>query len=346
MGISHKRSWYIDICPSFGSRCSSAAQQRVSTAVCHLLSKKGFTTLAYVNDFCGAHCTYSEAVRTFSEFETICDRLGLKIAPEKSAYPSTRMEWLGFVFDTVTMEVTIPESKLQEIIHLADEWTEKPRATRREYQSIAGKLNHIALCVIPARRFMARILTALRATPLHGWIPLPMDVRLDIAWFARYAQQSNGRYFLRPVLEKFHIKCDACLIGGGAFSSRGYYSLRFPLHWMTDHHISCLEALNFIIAVKSLIPPEANSIEVIVKTDNIASAYALTTGRACDPILAACARELWLVAAVRQLTITVEHAPGETLVLADALTRRHKSPDFERYIAKTVMCDHVLTPEL
>ena len=36
MGISHKGRYYTDICPSFGCRGSSAAQQRVSTTVCHL----------------------------------------------------------------------------------------------------------------------------------------------------------------------------------------------------------------------------------------------------------------------------------------------------------------------
>ena len=96
--------------------------------------------------------------------------------------------------------------------------------------------------------------------------------------------------------------------------------------------------------------------EVLVKTDNIANAFSLTTGKACDPVIAACSRELWLVAATNQLTIKVQHVPGETLALADALSRRHKSPDFEQYIhtvtalninsVNPVSCDHVLTQTL
>ena len=145
--------------------------------------------------------------------------------------------------------------------------------------------------------------------------------------------------------------------GGGAFSTLGYYNIRFPLQWAVDHHISRLEALNLIIALKSLIPEGTHCTEVVIKTDNIASAYSMTSGKARDPVIAACARELWLVAATHQLIITVEHVPGESLVLADALSRRYKSPDFDRYVMKTVtdlnlppvqpvLFDHVLTTNL
>ena len=130
---------------------------------------------------------------------------------------------------------------------------------------------------------------------------------------------------LRPTLDRFCIECDACLEGGGGFSPTHYYSARFPLDWILKYHISRLEALNVIFALKSLIPDDLHFTEIIIKTDSIAAAYSLTNSRAKDPVIASCAWELWLIAATCQLTITVEHAPGETLVLADGLSRRHKS---------------------
>ena len=357
MAIIQRGRYYIDICPSFGCRGSSAAQQRVSRAVCHLMHRRGFPTLAYIDDFCGAHATLPEAVNALATFESVCETLGLKIAPEKSSFPSTDMEWLGFHFNTRDMEITIPQPKLLKVLELMDTWMEKTHASRRDLQCLAGKLNHIALCVLPARRFMARILSSLRAAPQTGRVKLDEEARRDIHWFVRYAEASNGRLLLRPTLDQFPIECDACLEGGGGFSRDQYYSVRFPLEWILTHHISRLEALNIIIAVKSLIPDDLHSTEVVIKTDNIAAAYSLTTGKAKDPVIASCAMELWLIAATRQLTITVVHVPGESLVLADALSRRHKSPDFEAYIEQTVNTmnlsftesvhlDHVITPGL
>ena len=357
MGISHRQFFYVDVCPSFGCRGSGAAQQRVSTAVCHLMAGRGHPVLAYVDDFCGIHRSFSHAVEAFADFEALCHTLGLKIAPEKSAFPTTRMEWLGFVFDTKEMSVTIPSDKLREIEEIAALWLRKTSATRRELQVLAGKLNHVALCILPARRFMSRILSTLRSAPQSGYLAIGAELRRDVAWFARYAESCNGRMLLQPTLEKFHIECDACLDGAGAFSSKQYYDLRFPLAWSVEHHISRLEALNLIIALKSLIPDSLRCTEIVIKTDNIASAYSLTTGRSKDPVLAACARELWLIAALQQLTVTIEHVPGHSLVLADALSRRHKAPDFQQYVIKTVKelklkfvepvpCDDVLTPDL
>ena len=357
MGIVHRGSYYTDVCPSFGCRGSSAAQQRVSTAVCHLMATRGFDILAYIDDFCGAHATFDEAMHAFATFESLCETLGLKTAPEKSAYPSTTMEWLGFSFNTKSMEITIPQQKLKEVLSLTESWTTRTHATRRDLQSLAGKLNHVALCVLPARRFMARILANLRAAPQTGYVKVDEEASRDVAWFVRYAEASNGRVLLRPVLRQIRIECDACLEGGGGFSPTHYYSVRFPLSWMVNHHISRLEALNVIIALKSLLTDDLRCTEILIITDNIAAAYSLTTGRARDPVIASCARELWLIAATRQLTIKVEHAPGESLVLADALSRCHKSPDHENYITKTVYelnllpttpvhFDHVITTAL
>ena len=113
------------------------------------------------------------------------------------------------------MVITIPDDKLREIITITDAWSRKKSATRREYQILAGKLNHVALCILPAHRFMGRILTALRNSPQTGYTTVPRDVNLDIAWFSKYAEACNGRYLLRPITEKFYIECDACLEGGG-----------------------------------------------------------------------------------------------------------------------------------
>ena len=52
MCIKHCDMYYVVVCPSFGCRGISAAQQRVSRAICHLMETKGHSVLAYVDDFC------------------------------------------------------------------------------------------------------------------------------------------------------------------------------------------------------------------------------------------------------------------------------------------------------
>ena len=295
-----------------------------------------------MDDFCGAALTFSEALRSFSKFEALCAALGLRLAPDKTAFPSTSMEWLGRDFNSCDMTVTIPAQKLQEVRDLSTAWMFKRAASRRDLQVLAGKLLHISHCVTPARRFMSRVLALLRAAPPTGTVKIDSETRRDIQWFIDYADACNGRLLLSPSLPVFWIECDACLEGAGGFSAHHYYSFRFPPGDIENRHISQLEAINIVAAIKTLTPPSLHAHVVRVTTDNSASVHALNTGRTRDHLLAACARELWLIAALQQLQIELVHAPGETLILADALSRRHKHPSFEATVSK-ITCDRRIT---
>ena len=74
-----------------------------------------------------------------------------------------------------------------------------------------------------------------------------------------------------------------------------------------------------------------------MKTDNTGAKCALSTGRTRDPILAACAREIWLISAVKQVDILIFHAPGETLILSDALSRASFDPRLKKLARSLVL---------
>ena len=75
MGISHRGAYSVDVCSSFWCWGSGAAQQRVSTTVCHLMAGRAHPILAYVEDFCGIHNSYLDAVEAFADFEALCSTL-------------------------------------------------------------------------------------------------------------------------------------------------------------------------------------------------------------------------------------------------------------------------------
>ena len=53
------------------------------------------------------------------------------------------------------------------------------------------------------------------------------------------------------------------------------------------------------------------------------SQQALHTGKTKDKVLAACARQLWVDAAIHDHTVQIVHKPGADIPLADALSRQH-----------------------
>ena len=64
---------------------------------------------------------------------------------------------------------------------------------------------------------------------------------------------------------------------------------------------------------------------VQVKCDNLACVYVVNTGRARDAFLLKCAREIWLIAAMHDFTITAAHITTTDNAVADALSRSQNS---------------------
>ena len=321
LAIRHKGATYVDICPSFGCRTSSSAQQRVSNAVTFLMKEDNYTTLAYVDDFCGVAPSLLEAEKSFAAFHSLTSDLGLALAKDKTFSPDTQMEWLGYHFDSNLMQITIPDDKMKEVSEELEKWGSATWATKTQLQSLAGKLNFIGNCVRPARRFINRILMALREANTTTRVLLSSDFMKDVAWFRLFAANFNRRLLIEPKLPCIQFECDACLKGCGGFSDSLYYDIVFPDHYLDQFHITQLEALNAVIAVKTLTPAQYTNGRVLIKTDNMGSVFALSTGKTRDPVLAACARELWLFSALRNIDILITHVPGEQLHLADALSR-------------------------
>lgn len=105
-------------------------------------------------------------------------------------------------------------------------------------------------------------------------------------------------------------------------------------------NICHLEAIKLLIAYKTLAPMiNTSPANIIIFTDNIASSYALQTGRAKDYILGSCARELWLRAANFNHNIEIKHKSGSLIPLAEALSRMLNNPE------KAAMAHQIIAAE-
>lgn len=180
--------------------------------------------------------------------------------------------------------------------------------------------------------------TALRNIKTRVWTTITNECRANIRWFRQYAAAANGVTIYADPCDYLAIECDACLTGAGGNSASNYYTWDFtPEHRSRFSTIYQLEALNILVALRTLTPKQhLNGKGIVVHTDNISSSFALTTGRTRDPILAACAREIWLEGAIRDIDIKIVHKPGTSILLADALSRASAEPEKKLYVEKEV----------
>ena len=144
------------------------------------------------------------------------------------------------------MRVVIPNEKLEEILDECRDWKKPLTTTKKRLQRLAGRLNHIAKCAQPPRRFMIRIFTALRATPYTGQNQITEGTKADVQWFINYTANTNGVVLL-PHKERqvWLIEC--------AYSPTKYYRHQYPQQTLQNTtNIAQLEAINLVTALMHL----------------------------------------------------------------------------------------------
>lgn len=93
--------------------------------------------------------------------------------------------------------------------------------------------------------------------------------------------------------------------------------------------------MNLLVAYKTLAPAShPTSLTVVLLTDNMASSFTLSTGKTKDSTLGACARQLWLEAAIKDQNFIIQHKPGSQIPLADALSRIYVDTDKASYATR------------
>lgn len=335
LGLQVEEGVYLDLCPSFGCRSSSAACQRTSNAVVYLMRQAGYIIYAYLDDYAGCCATYQQAQEAYTYFKHLMKDLGLQLADNKCRPPATKVTWLGYTIDSERMELSVPPEKLNEVHELCVAWLSRSRVNKTSLQSFIGKILHMSLCIRHSRKFTARMLATLRAIKQKSWITIGDDFRADVRWFKQYSHVANGISLFNPDTQfPLVIECDACLTGAGGNSDQHYYTLEYlETHAKKYPAIHQLEALNVLVAVRTLSAGlSLYGKGILVYTDNLSSSMALTSGKTKDPVLAACARQLWLEAAVRDMEIKIVHKPGSLIPLADALSRMASNPSMRQFV--------------
>ena len=320
LGLYWDGGWAFDRRLPFGSRMSSFAMQTTAEFIVRALKRLGITTHMYLDDIIMISPSTSLANTHYNTILGFLERLGLQVAVRKLQPPHTRVKWLGITIDLKENSLSIPAEKLAQIKLCMATASRKKSITRRTLQRLIGLANHLAKVVRAARVFVCRLLAALRAAT-SNYIKVTQHVRADLAWFARYLHGANGRAILPNNMVVMRIWVDACLQGAGASDGHRCYEHVFDEKLAADHHITQLEALNCLAAARTFVTKEQAGGTIQIFCDNQPSVDALTSGRARDDVLAACARAFWHHAARTDTNFIFAHVSGSGMALPDALSR-------------------------
>ena len=312
LGLKHD-SYYLDGSLAFGFRHGSFFFQKCSDAIRFIMKKFGYLNLLnYIDDLVYIALP-SEIEASYQCLLDLLQQLGLEISRKKLVAPCTAAICLGILVDSVNRTISIPDGKLKEIVDICQVWRSKTICTKTQLQS------YITKCVRPARFFLNRMLQLLRDGHALKHIYLSTEFHRDLNWFNTFLSSYNGVTFYDNTHIHATIALDACLSGLEAVHKDMVYALPIP-RGIANYTIVHLQMLNIMVALKVWGQHWCNKC-VEIKCDNLAVVSVLQEGKARDPLLAAFARNIWLLTSIFNIQLKVSHIFGKDNQIADLLSR-------------------------
>ena len=152
-GDTHYTYMYlIDVRLPFGARKSPEIFNSITQAVREMMKRKGYDTIiCYLDDFLIVAQTHSEFIQALNELLCLLRRLGFQINYKKLEGPTHEINFLGIVLNSITMTLSIPGEKLEDVALTMKSFMSCRKVTKRDIQSLVGKLNCITQCVYGGR---------------------------------------------------------------------------------------------------------------------------------------------------------------------------------------------------
>ena len=178
------------------------------------------TCIVYIDDFYITAETYDSCKVAMDLLINLLLKLGFTINHKKVIQPCQELAFLGVTINTITGKLSIPEQKLTAAIDELKMWMDKRMATKRELQSLLGKLSWIAKIIKAIRPLLRNLINLCCKLKIQSHrITIPKYTNENLCCVKAFAAEFNGTtyFILDNCLPVYKLVTDACPEGG--FSS-------------------------------------------------------------------------------------------------------------------------------
>ena len=343
LGYTFEGLMYFDVTLSMGSASATYCCQRMTNAITYIYGQFGYEDINYLDDL-GAAKMDDKAEEAFDCLGYILDTIGIHESENKACAPMFIAVFLGILFNTLDMTMTIVPDRLKEIRTLLTEWENKKSTDLREIQVLLGKLNFVASTVRAGRVFVSRIINELKGFPKNRRRKVSTEMKKDIHWWLTFMEKFNGVSIVPPLswdAPDVIFSTDSCLNRCGGWSQTNTFqgeafTMAFP-NWIMnrrDVHINEKELLWFIIALKLWRKRIANR-NVLAFCDNQVSVEVVNKGAASNRFSQACLREITFITATHNAMLKLVFRPRVENRISDGLSRYHTKEGRECFAQQT-----------
>lgn len=147
---------------------------------------------SYLDDFMTCSLSKQQGCHDQAKLMSVLRDLGFYIAWPKVQGPSTRVQYLGFLKDSIEMKCLLPDSKLSKLENEWVFWSKRSYATKKQIQRLIGLLNHACKVVIPGRLYMYNIYRCLHRLETSDREKLDQGFWEDLLWWVKCLRHRNG----------------------------------------------------------------------------------------------------------------------------------------------------------
>ena len=274
--------------------------------------------------------TKEECQHAFDTLMRLLLDLGFQISPCKVVPPCQQLVFLGVQFDTINLELSLPQTKLEKTTEVVASFLTRNCATKHQLQQLACKLNWACRVVYGGRTFLRSVTDCINALQSSSAkCKLTPEFRQDLFWWHNFLLVFNGKRHFHNKLPITDAQTDACSTATGAYfwGDWVYSYLPADAPQVAPMHINYKEAFAIYIAARRWAPFWANH-HVIIQCDNEAAVAMINKGSTRNTTVMAWLRHLFWLSAVHNFHTTAIHIPGKNNIVADRISRLHDLPSF------------------
>lgn len=327
LGIHWRGFYYYDRCMPMGCSSSCLTFEMFSSAVewvaRHQL--KIGAILHLLDDFLLVAPSAELCQKQLKLFLSLCEYLGIPMAPEKTCGPATTMSFAGIELDSVRLEARLPLDKIEKCKSLISHFLSRKKVSLKEVQSLTGLLNFACSVIRPGRAFLRRLIDlTLGIQSAHHYIRLNREVKEDLKLWLSFLSGFNGKsFFLEDTWlssSKLHLYTDASgAMGFGAvFGSHWCYG-EWPIN-LKYRNIAILEFYPIVLSLYLWGGAMSNQC-ILFLTDNESLVHVINKQTCKDKALMFFVRKLVSICLYHNIVFKAKHIPGTHNSLADALSR-------------------------
>jgi hypothetical protein len=139
-GLKWNKKYFFYVKLVFGSRSSPKLFDQLSQAICWILQNNYDVThiLHLLDDFLTIDRPEVDAHRTMSTLLLVFQKLGVPLSSSKTVGPSTVLEYLGVVLDSILMQARLPADKVCRILGIVESFLQRKTCTKHGQVSSVG----------------------------------------------------------------------------------------------------------------------------------------------------------------------------------------------------------------